>query len=131
MTTNKLFALGSSVVVIVALLAGIILIGSPMDERLRRLDQQRINDLRMLSNIISQSYRVEGRLPDDLAELVNGLQLSQIPTDPETQAQYGYELTANDSFRLCAQFSAPSQQDEFWSHTAGQHCFSLTAGSRR
>ena len=98
MTTNKLFALGSSVVVIAAILIGILLIGSPLDERLRRLDQQRINDLRMLSNILSQSYTVEGRLPDELAELVNGLQLSRVPTDPETQAQYGYAVTTNDSF---------------------------------
>ena len=131
MTTNKLFALGSSVVVIAAILIGILLIGSPLDERLRRLDQQRINDLRMLSNILSQSYTVEGRLPDELAELVNGLQLSRVPTDLETQAQYGYAVTTNDSFQLCAQFSAPSQLDDFWSHPAGQHCFSLTAESRR
>ena len=131
MTSNKLFALGSSVVVAAAVLAGIMVIGSPLDERLRRLDQQRIDDLRMLANLISQSYSAAGHLPDDLAELVNGRQLSRVPADPETQALYGYEVTANDTFRLCAQFAAPSPQADFWSHPAGQHCFNLTAESRR
>jgi len=131
MTLNKLAVIISSVIVLVAVITGFALIGSPVDERLRRLDEHRIDDLRRLFAVISEIYVLTDSLPDSLEDLVNGRQLSQLPTDPESGAMYHYEVIAPASFRLCAGFSSASASGVFWSHGAGLHCFTLSPQARR
>ena len=131
MKMNRLITIASSATVIIAVLAGLYLSGSPGEQRLLRLDERRISDLRQLSNAISSYWERAGRLPQDLAVLVDGQRLRSLPADPLTDIVYAYEITDVDSYRLCAEFSRASLQtmpEDFWAHPAGQRCFELEVG---
>jgi len=52
MNINKAYARGSTAAVIMVIITGLILSGSPKEQRLVRLDEQRVSDLRNLSYYI-------------------------------------------------------------------------------
>jgi hypothetical protein len=124
MSVNRLAATASIAAVLLAVLAGLYLAGSPAGQRALRLDQLREADLRQLQGIIQDYWEATGRLPGDLAELVDGRRLTAVPADPESGEAYEYERPGETAFRLCARFSAGSPADsDFWSHAAGRQCF--------
>lgn len=134
MMANKLAAIGSSILVLVALLIGLYILGTPAEERSRRLDEQRVADLLQLSRAINRNFTFSERLPANLTDVVDGQLIRQLPTDPETEAIYQYEILDSDSYRLCAEFSIASDEgnlDDFWSHSMGQQCFDFRAQSDR
>ncbi len=135
----KLASYGSIAIVIIALVLGFILVGSPSEERAYRFDDQRVSDLSQIQNDIINNYWITKRkLPEMLSQIPNGINVVSIPVDPETSAEYEYRVTAPLSFELCATFSKPSRQnistavkpaplgpysDENWQHGAGRICF--------
>lgn len=129
MTKNRLAAIGSTFVVVCALLASLYILGTPAQERLRRLDEQRVADLQQLSNAITRIFTLSANLPEDLTLLVDGQRLNRLPTDPVTDASYQYEILNTNQYRLCAEFSLASEQpslNNFWAHPAGGHCFDFS-----
>lgn len=129
MNTNKVFAIVSSLVVVAALIGGLYVGGSPGEQRFLRFDEQRVNDLRALSQAISKRWDKTKRLPPVLDELVDGQGLRSIPADPETESGYGYEVLSSNQYRLCADFSRPSlnpDPKDFWIHKSGNQCFEFT-----
>jgi hypothetical protein len=107
---HRIAAAISTTVVIVALIAGLYLSGSPSEQRLLRLDERRVDDLKQIAITL---------------ERLDGRRLNQLLVDPETGHDYDYAHTT-DTFRLCAVFNRPSEEAEtmqFWQHPAGQHCF--------
>ena len=129
---NRLAAWLSSIVVVVVLLAGLMVSGSPLEQRYQRLDERRTADLRQLVVAIGGYWAEEGGLPGNLDALVDGRRISRLPADPVTGAKYGYEVAAPDEYRLCARFDrASSSEDDggFWAHAAGLQCFSFQASS--
>lgn len=128
MSRNRLFAMVASVAVIAAVVAGLFLAGSPADERLRRLDEIRVNDLRNLNAAIDSHMRRNNFMPRDLASVVDGRQLMELPVDPESGAQYEFTQIDSGSYQLCANFSAPYSGEaelSFWAHPAGRSCFTF------
>ena len=128
MITGKVAAIVASLTVIVAVFVGLILAGSPGEERLRLLDELRTSDLIQLSGAITAYWEDSDRLPAELAILVDGLRLRSLPTDPETEALYSYEIMDASSYKLCAVFAGDSDEllaQDFWSHTSGLVCFNL------
>lgn len=126
MTFSRLVAIASSIIVIGAVMAGLYISGSPGEQRLKRLDDRRIADLSRLSRATNSYWMKSDHLPINLFSLVDGQRMRSLPTDPETQVQYPYEIIDSDSYRLCAEFSrasAESASDDFWSHLAGLQCF--------
>lgn len=126
MNSNKLMALLASSVVLIAVLAGLALLGTPADERLQRLDQRRLNDLQLLANTVERHAQRNGYLPASLNSLVDGQLLDLMPVDPETGADYDYAITGERHYRLCANFSSASRESAsqaFWIHSAGRACF--------
>jgi hypothetical protein len=131
---GKLLAIGSSTVVAVAIIAGLILTGSPAEQRLLRLDEQRVAHLRDLSNSISRHYVDTAALPDMLETLVDGRIRTSLPLDPATDRPYEYETAGPARFRLCAEFareSSPRDANDFWSHAAGRQCFEFDLSDLR
>ena len=122
-------ALGAAVLVVVAaVIAGLVISGSPREQRLLRADDERVNDLQRLSRVIERYYRETESLPEDLQALLNGWISQEIPRDPATDVAYGFERVDGTAYRLCADFSLeslPTRQPEFWSHAAGRECFSF------
>jgi hypothetical protein len=125
MSVDRIAAWASSLVVAATVLAGLWLGGSPDGERLRRLDERRVQDLQQIARTLEGRARREGALPETPAALVDGLRLDGLPTDPVSGRPYRYERLAPDRFRLCADFAARSSDgpDTFWDHGNGPACF--------
>ncbi|WP_243366114.1 DUF1559 domain-containing protein [Fundidesulfovibrio soli] len=130
---SNLFLGVMGLAVLVALAAGLNAIGTPEEARMRRLDTQRVNNLRNISNAMENYHRSHENLPASLDQLqqpsgFNGLHLN----DPETKQPYEYKPLTQDTYELCAQFQtvqdagAEERADNpFWHHGAGRHCFAL------
>lgn len=114
------------VVVAAAVVAGLLVTGTPQRQRELRLDERRVSDLLVLSSALTRRYGETGRLPASIDALVDGRFLSTLPRDPASDESYVYESTGAASYRLCATFAreagAPGAA-EFWYHPPGRHCF--------
>lgn len=127
MNRGRLALIGVVAVFVAAIVAGLVISGSPAEQRRLRADERRVSDLQQLSRAVERYYIQTERLPRELDTLVNGWISSGLPRDPETEAGYDYEITGDSTYRLCAEFareSAPGTE-QFWSHRAGRHCYEL------
>lgn len=125
-----------------AVIAGLIILGSPSRARERRLDDLRVRDLSSISNALDSYWSKHSALPDTVDSLVSARLLDRIPTDPVTRVRYPIYLTGARSYRLCATFAQPLDTTEAgeynnygglyrgrhsWRHGAGESCFDFTA----
>ncbi len=131
---NILIASGAIVVVLAAVIVGIILLDSPAQERLRRLDERRIDDLHQLAYGVDIYWTREGHLPASLAELSEEGRIVRDLADPETGDPYEYRVLDDKTFELCAVFTRDSgtggrdiPDRSFWLHGPGRQCFKLEA----
>ncbi|MBY0473015.1 hypothetical protein K2Q00_01880 [Patescibacteria group bacterium] len=132
-------SVGVGILVILTILAGFFILGTPQQARQMRLDMQRVSDLQTLQGEITNYYQQKQALPSSLAELNDPLLYNTVPVDPETNQPYEYSKTASLGFELCATFKAASSgntpsrtmpvkvggvsQADNWVHTAGRSCF--------
>jgi len=93
--------------VFVATIVGFFLIGTPSQQRARKFDQQRTNDLQQLSTAIDAYYNFNNNytLPESLGQLQNqtGIYVGSI-ADPRTGEIYDYHPTGLTSYVLCPTF---------------------------
>lgn len=122
-----------SAVVILVLAAigfGLYLSGSPAEARLRRLDERRVDDLRNLRTLADAYWTRERRLPASLSDLPP--RDSARFRDPVSGELYGYRVTGDSTYELCATFARPAEDGyyaarAYWRHEQGEHCYPLTA----
>lgn len=137
-------AIGASVMVLATIILGFILVGSPAQQRKVRFDDQRVSDLTMIQNEVTNFYQSKkGALPVTLNDLSNTLNGYSVPVDPSTGAAYEYRIMGDGlTFELCATFEADSvggQTDTSmpyraygvnyygsWNHGIGRTCFERT-----
>jgi len=134
MSVDRLAALLSSSVVILAVIAGLIISGSPTEQRLKRLDKNRESDLLRLSIAVDSYWDRTKELPKSLTQMVDGRRLNRLPTDPVTGIPYEYHVDGDGQYRLCAQFDRASKQEDeadFWAHPQGQKCYSMNADQEK
>lgn len=125
--------------VVIAIVAGFFLVGSPFAQRNIRLDQRRVEDLSNLQYRIVNLWQSKESLPASLEELADPLGDATIPVDPLTAEPYEYRATGDLTFELCAVFQTeegaedirptPVIQDPYggnWNHGIGRTCFSRT-----
>lgn len=127
-----LFGALLSVVVLAAIGAGLVVIGSPEEERARRLDTRRVEQLTDIARSVDLFWTREGHLPASLEALrpVTGANLTLV--DPDTGAAYGYRVVEAATYELCADFHYASEvtrgvRDGNWTHGSGRHCFTREA----
>lgn len=144
--TAKYFAWFSSAIVLIAVIGGFFIAGSPKEERLRRFDRQKIEDLQTIqANIVNYWQRKE-KLPEKLADLNDPISGFAVPADPQTGLAYEYIVKDAQklTFELCAVFnregktlqsrpvSIPSgapylaEYSQSWDHQTGRVCFGRT-----
>jgi hypothetical protein len=126
MNVQKLAAWTSAVAVSAAVIAGFVLSGTPMAQRLERLDARRQSDLQQLAVELNVYWRAQGALPEDIQRVVDGRRMSRLPTDPVSGLPYPYQRLSAEAYRLCASFeraSEPWEPQDFWNHPAGEHCY--------
>lgn len=117
---------GVGTVVVGAVIAGLMVLGSPAEERERRMDQRRVEQLEELSRVVDV-YRAEHeKLPPSLDQLERDGRPAPGTRDPGTQQPYEYRVLEAEKYELCAQFQQASRTVGFWRHDAGRQCFTLT-----
>ena len=128
--------------VVITILAGFFIVGTPAQARQMRLDNQRVMDLQNIQWQVVNFYQQKERLPASMAELEDPITGYSNPTDPETGELYAYRSVAPLSFELCATFAAegmdnkgyPSRYsevaspvsyagEESWAHGVGKTCY--------
>jgi len=154
MSTRPVSAAGvaATVAALLAVIAGIIVAGSPSRAREQRLDHLRIDDLAQLSSVVDAYWVKHATLPQSLDSLVGAQELDRVLTDPQSGSPYTYLVSGERSYRLCANFSLASDSTaasstaseplvfvtggsgeppiirppHVWRHSAGKSCFDLT-----
>jgi len=131
--------------VLISIVLGFVVIGSPADQRAYRLDNQRISDLQGIQWQIVNYWQQKGVMPENFEDFNDSLKNTNLPVDPETGEDYTYNRKSNLSFDLCAEFRRDSAhmtpisysmmgpryeaydmmmlEGENWQHPAGMHCF--------
>lgn len=141
--------LATATLVLVTIVAGFFIIGTPWQARLYRFDEQRVSDLQNIQYQLVNYFQTKRVLPPSLEELNDPLVGFLVPSDPQTTAMYEYAAKKGLTFELCATFNAPSRPgatsgygrttpvpmsayengkpvQDSWQHGAGRTCFSRT-----
>ena len=106
----RLVGWATGVLVVLTVASGFLIIGTPMQARLYRFDDQKVSDLTNIQWQIVNYWQSKEKLPATLSDLVDPISQAVIPNDPQSGKPYVYEVTGTTSFRLCAEFNAESRQ---------------------
>lgn len=133
---NVAWAVG--VIVLVSVIAGFFIVGSPAEQREKRFDEQRVEDLHDIQSRIVNYWSRKGTLPVTIGDLEDELSGFKLPVDPETKENYEYILLDILEFELCATFNTEMDsraegelriRDPLiysWEHGEGRTCFPRT-----
>ncbi|MDD5623938.1 MAG: hypothetical protein PHI23_04490, partial [Candidatus Peribacteraceae bacterium] len=128
--------------ILLALVCGGWFVGSPGQERLRKLDEQRVSDLQALANGVydvvykglpyDSSTPLSESLPATVKEVIAKSGVTRV-NDPQTGEPYIYRVISSSRFEVCAVFALPGvhSYDSFWDHSAGEQCFSFDVKNRQ
>ncbi len=137
---HGLLARVAAAAVLVVLVGGLLLAGSPRRERQRVLDAQRVSELARIAGEVETYAWDNGRLPAKLTDLLGPTTGANLPLrDPVTRAPYGYRTLDSLTYELCATFDSAdsltampfSGVAEFWRHPAGPKCFTCRVPKKR
>lgn len=134
---SKMFGWLVALVVLITLIGGFMVMGSPMTQRLMRFDEQKISDLQSIQWQITNYWQAKGALPNTLDDINDPISSFMTPIDPQTNQPYEYKRTGTMSFEICANFNLESGNgsgesvvkypimgtNENWKHEAGRACF--------
>jgi hypothetical protein len=143
------------ILVVLAIVGGFLIVGSPAKQRAIRFDEQRVNDLTTIQYQIIDYWQAKGALPAALSDLDDPVSNFTVPNDPETATPYDYSIKNSRgslAFELCATFDLPSSKEPSdqaiynspmipavvggatnadWDHAAGHACFDRTVDTDR
>jgi hypothetical protein len=123
-----------TLVVMTAVITGVAILGSPAEERAKRLDRRRVIDLQGLQNAVDFYFAERAALPASIEELSKRPGV-RVGSDPVTGAAYRYRAIAAEQFELCATFDRASVPRvltgvDVWEHPAGEYCFTKKVNKR-
>ena len=129
MTAGRGLAIAGAIGALLAVGAGLWVIGSPATQRAVRLDERRLDDLDRIAESVQYRWEADDALPPDLATLA-ARPGSTMPTkDPDTGQAYEYVVVDAHRFRLCAVFATDTaeygvrRRAADRDHGRGRHCF--------
>lgn len=128
---------GSIVISSLLIISTFIIVGSPQQARLNRLDAQRVSDLTSLSYSIESYYSEHQILPESLDKLSNvEMRYDDRLHDPVSEKPYIYIVTGDMQYQLCATFDTDTTDEtaprdagngfnDEWRHPGGkgEYCF--------
>lgn len=106
------FALGAlGFAILLAIIGGFSIVGSPITKKAQALDKQRINDFTQIKYAIDNYYLKHNLLPKSLDDVKNeNTSYTPINTeDPETKKIYKYQAKSLISYELCTEFSTDTK----------------------
>ncbi len=136
----RLFSWIVILAVLATLVGGFWLAGSPQQERFRRADAQRLQQLQQIANGVDAFWQQNQRLPANLEELQTSRSFFAGPEgvrDPESNELYRYQPQTSSTYELCATFQTATLAETnpphpvfdgpaasgFWNHGVGLTCF--------
>lgn len=134
----KMVGWGAAVLVVVAIVSGFFIMGTPGQVRLYRFDGQKVSDLQNIQWEVVNYWQQKQSFPKSLADLEDPIRGYIVPKDPQTGESYEYILGEGYAFSLCATFNAESRKtpgqetmparpydslEGNWEHAAGRVCF--------
>lgn len=143
---------GVGVLVLVSIIAGFFIIGTPQEIRAQKQDAIRIQDLQNIQWQVVNYWQQKEELPASLEELEDPISYNHIPVDPETKEPYAYRSTGAMKFEICATFALAGGTEDTgmgpmmptdasmvggkfvpdnWQHGAGEQCFERTIDPER
>lgn len=142
---------GVGALVIITIIAGFFIIGTPKEIRAQKQDAIRVQDLQNIQWQVVNYWQQKEKLPRDLAELNDPISNNALPLDPKTKESYEYKTTGVRSFELCATFvtvggtsgygrpiAKPVELmadgtpiEDSWQHGAERTCFDRTIDPER
>lgn len=131
-TTKKIWLIIGIILVVLPIIWGFVVLGSPRIQQLIKHDSQKINDLQNLVYTINNYYLDKEELPDNLTDL-NKMNYYLSYQDKQTGKSYEYNKIGELTYTICAEFNRDSQEVrgnsiintgmDNWSHPAGKYCF--------
>lgn len=139
----KVLAIIVSAVVLMSIIMGFFIVGTPVEQRNRRFDEQRVQELQMLQNQVVDYWVKKQTLPPTLKSLEDNISGFVVPQDPNTKKPYEYSIVEPLKFELCANFTTSNKDfsasdnrpmyaapygtfQQNWNHEIGRICFSRT-----
>jgi len=126
--------LGAAVTaVLAAVVAGLLLLGSPTDERARRIDDRRVAELQGIRAATDLYWTRHAQLPASLDDLTAEPGVNISVGDPSSSEPYGYQPVDSVHYEVCATFERESgeiardRERDLWAHGSGRQCFRLEA----
>lgn len=89
-----------ALVILVSIISGFIIMGTPADQRLLRFDQEKVEDLSNIQFQIINYWQGKGELPEELSVLEESIGGYKVPEDSQTNENYIYTKTGDESFTL-------------------------------
>lgn len=123
-------------VVVLAVVSGLVLLGSPGEAHVRRLDERRVADLREIALGMDLYRTKHDRLPDSIGDLWSDPNARLRLRDPITSKAYEYRVLGPNTYELCARFERGTTDpldrtewfdDASWNHGTGRQCFQRKA----
>lgn len=105
----KFMAWKASALVLIAIIGGFLSVGSPSEERERRLDNEREMSLSIIQGQVLNYWQKKKELPPNLEALQDPISSVMIPNDPETNQPFEYRPTGPLAFEICATFGTDSR----------------------
>ena len=107
--SRRSIALAASAMAVVAAVAfGLVLLGSPAQERERRIDARRVADLHGIAAASNLYWSRHSRLPASLDDLTAAPGLRINTRDPVSSETYEYEALDSLRYQVCATFDGES-----------------------
>lgn len=130
---RKMWRIYALVIVLVSIVWGFSVLGSPHTQRMYKYDQQKVNDLQILVGNIEAYYATNSKLPADLPTLSSQYFGAEY-IDEQTNQSYEYIKKTNLEYSVCAVFNKsstdavnsqvyPYYAAQNWNHPAGRYCF--------
>lgn len=132
--TRVLWATG--IVTAAAIAAGVWVIDSPSQQRLKRLDDARVSHLRTLEIAAGNYWRENDALPPNILALAAQPGMILTYKDPAGGPDYRYRALDATHYELCAQLDTSTAESPQrgnageWAHPAGNHCFRRTVSKK-
>ena len=135
---GKPLAIAAIIIAIATVVAAILLMGSPAEQRRIRIDAGRIDDLNGIEEAVRAHAVEHERLPADLVALEGPGRVLQL-ADREGGEPYEYAIVDPKRFKLCAHFDTDTAKRPTiqypaslpkWAHGTGRHCFTRTLSEK-
>ena len=133
MKKNKITMIIVSLIVLATVIYGFLDGGSPQAARNKRFDDKRIRDIQVIKGWVNSYYNKNKLLPSTAFEALTNNYNSgnlKIPTDPETNSEYQYQVVNGKEYKICTTFSTSTKNNgpqylSEYSHPIGLHCFTF------